>query len=48
MFRKRLLACSFCGKSAANVGKLVAGRKAYICDHLLLTRRSRRQSQGPV
>lgn len=32
MFRKRLLACSFCGKSAANVGKLVAGRKAYICD----------------
>jgi ATP-dependent protease Clp ATPase subunit len=29
---KRRLACSFCGKGAAQVAKLVAGRKGYICD----------------
>jgi hypothetical protein len=28
----RRLACSFCGKTAAQVSKLVAGRRAYICD----------------
>jgi ATP-dependent protease Clp ATPase subunit len=32
MFLQRKLACSFCGKSAAQVSKLVAGRWAYICD----------------
>jgi ATP-dependent protease Clp ATPase subunit len=32
MFFERKLACSFCGKSAAEVSKLVAGRRAYICD----------------
>jgi hypothetical protein len=32
MFMKRRLACSFCGKSAAEVSKLVAGPKVYICD----------------
>jgi ATP-dependent protease Clp ATPase subunit len=26
------LKCSFCGKSAAHVAKLVAGRRGYICD----------------
>jgi ATP-dependent protease Clp ATPase subunit len=26
------LACSFCGKDASQVAKLVAGAKAYICD----------------
>jgi ATP-dependent Clp protease ATP-binding subunit ClpX len=26
------LSCSFCGKSAAEVSKLVAGPKVYICD----------------
>jgi hypothetical protein len=26
------LSCSFCGRSAAQVEKLVAGRRAYICD----------------
>lgn len=31
MLRFRL-ACSFCGRSAAQVNKLVAGRRAYICD----------------
>src|SRR5262249_47776947 len=32
MFFQRKLACSFCGKTAAQVTKLVAGRRAYICD----------------
>ena len=31
LFRRRL-ACSFCGKSAAQVTKLVAGPRVYICD----------------
>ena len=32
MFLKTRLACSFCGKSASEVSKLVAGPKVYICD----------------
>src|SRR5258705_6756904 len=32
VFFRRRLACSFCGRSAAQVSKLVTGRKAYICD----------------
>ncbi len=32
MFWKTSLACSFCGKSAGEVAKLVAGPKVYICD----------------
>ena len=32
MFFRRKLACSFCGKTAAQVSKLVAGHRAYICD----------------
>ena len=32
MFRSKALACSFCGKNAAQVSKLVAGPKVYICD----------------
>lgn len=32
MFKRRALACSFCGKGAAQVTKLVAGPKVYICD----------------
>ena len=31
LFRKRL-ACSFCGRSADEVSKLVAGPRVYICD----------------
>jgi ATP-dependent Clp protease ATP-binding subunit ClpX len=31
MFAKRL-SCSFCGKSAADVAKLAAGPKVFICD----------------
>jgi ATP-dependent protease Clp ATPase subunit len=29
---KRRLRCSFCGKSAGDVGKLIAGPKVFICD----------------
>ena len=32
MSLKTSLACSFCGKSASEVSKLVAGPKVYICD----------------
>lgn len=32
MFTRKRLACSFCGKSAAEVAKLVAGPRVYICD----------------
>jgi hypothetical protein len=32
MLFKRRLKCSFCGKSAAHVAKLVAGHRGYICD----------------
>jgi hypothetical protein len=32
MLFKPRLGCSFCGKSAAQVAKLVAGRRGYICD----------------
>ena len=32
MFRRRKLACSFCGKGEADVAKLVAGPKVFICD----------------
>ena len=32
MLFKWKLKCSFCGKSAAQVAKLVAGRRGYICD----------------
>jgi ATP-dependent protease Clp ATPase subunit len=28
----RTLKCSFCGKTAAQVGKLIAGPKVHICD----------------
>ena len=32
MFKRKALACSFCGKDAAQVTKLVAGPGVYICD----------------
>jgi hypothetical protein len=37
MFTRSRLACSFCGKSAAEVSKLVAGPKVYICDACVAT-----------
>lgn len=32
MIKFRMLRCSFCRKSEADVSKLVAGPRAYICD----------------
>jgi ClpX C4-type zinc finger len=32
MFMTKKLSCSFCGKSAAEVAKLAAGPKVFICD----------------
>ena len=32
MLKRRQLRCSFCGKREAEVSKLVAGPKVYICD----------------
>ena len=32
MFIRKKLACSFCGKSAAEVAKLAAGPNVFICD----------------
>ena len=32
MFVRKRLACSFCGKTAAEVAKLAAGPKVFICD----------------
>jgi ATP-dependent Clp protease ATP-binding subunit ClpX len=37
MFFRTRLACSFCGKSAAEVSKLVAGPRVYICDTCVAT-----------
>jgi hypothetical protein len=37
MFRRRLLHCSFCGKDEAQVSKLVAGPKVYICEACVTT-----------
>jgi ATP-dependent Clp protease ATP-binding subunit ClpX len=32
IFKRRTLRCSFCGRTAAQVAKLVAGPGVYICD----------------
>lgn len=32
MFRRKRLACSFCGKSADDVAKLVAGPRVFLCE----------------
>ena len=32
MFMRKKLACSFCGKTAAEVSKLAGGPSAFICD----------------
>ena len=37
MFFRTRLACSFCGKGAAEVSKLVAGSRVYICDVCVAT-----------
>ncbi len=33
---RRRLTCSFCGRSEADVAKLVAGPKVYICDRCVV------------
>ena len=48
LFRKRLK-CSFCGKSAAEVTKLVTGPRAYICDACVaIASRIMSESDGPT
>ena len=37
MFFRTRLACSFCGKTSAEVSKLVAGPRVYICDVCVAT-----------
>ncbi|HEX9945653.1 MAG TPA: ClpX C4-type zinc finger protein [Thermoanaerobaculia bacterium] len=46
MFRQRRLACSFCGKSEAEVAKLVAGPKVYICDRCVVLATEMMQGQS--
>ena len=41
------LACSFCGKGAAEVAKLVAGPKVYICDECVAVASRIMKSDGP-
>ena len=36
MFRRKQLACSFCGRDNAAVNKLVAGPRVFICDRCAL------------
>jgi len=48
MLRRRHLACSFCGRGADQVGKLVAGPKqVYICDECAALASRIMQDQGP-
>jgi hypothetical protein len=37
MFMRKALVCSFCGKSAAQVEKLVAGPQVFICNDCVAT-----------
>ena len=43
--RERRLACSFCGKTEAEVAKLVAGPKVHICDRCVAIAASIMESQ---
>jgi ATP-dependent protease Clp ATPase subunit len=47
MFGRKRLACSFCGKGAAEVAKLVAGPKVYICDGCVSLAAQIMQGAGP-
>jgi len=47
MFGRRRLACSFCGKGAAEVAKLVAGPKVYICDACVAVASRIMKGDGP-
>ncbi|PYS82761.1 MAG: hypothetical protein DMF67_11695 [Acidobacteria bacterium] len=46
MFKLRRLRCSFCGKKDAEVSKLVAGPRVYICDECIAVA-SRMMEDGP-
>ena len=46
MFKPRQLRCSFCGKKDAEVSKLVAGPRVYICDECVAVA-SRLMEGGP-
>jgi hypothetical protein len=46
MFKLRQLRCSFCGKRDAEVSKLVAGPRVYICDECVAVA-SRLMEGGP-
>jgi ATP-dependent Clp protease ATP-binding subunit ClpX len=45
MAAKRRLACSFCGRDDAEVAKLVAGPRVYICDRCVAI--ASRLMEGP-
>ena len=47
MFGRHHLACSFCGKGADDVAKLVAGPKVYICDECVAVASRIMKSGGP-
>ena len=47
MFRRKRLACSFCGKGEADVAKLVAGPKVYICDECVAVASRMMEGDGP-
>jgi ATP-dependent protease Clp ATPase subunit len=46
MHKRKRLVCSFCGKSAAEVAKLVAGPRVYICDECVAA--ANRIMHGPT
>jgi len=48
MLRRRQLACSFCGRGADQVRKLVAGpKRVYICDECAALSSRIMEEQGP-
>lgn len=47
MFGHRRLACSFCGRGAAEIEKLVAGPRVYICDRCVEAARQIMEGVAP-
>ena len=47
MLGRKRLACSFCGRSEAEVAKLVAGPKVYICDECVALASRIMNGDGP-
>jgi ClpX C4-type zinc finger len=47
MFKRKRLACSFCGKGEAAVAQLVAGPKVYICDECVVVASRIMKGEGP-